>query len=55
MGRVYVEKQTGLEEMAMMKMKGLKREVTGEGGGAEAAKKAKALKGKKGGDDGDDE
>lgn len=25
-GRLYVEKQTGLEEMAMMKMKGLKRE-----------------------------
>jgi ribosome production factor 2 len=54
-GRVYVEKQTGLEEMAMMKMKGLKRERREKAEEREAAKKAKALKGKKGGDDGDDE
>ena len=54
-GRVYVEKQTGLEEMAMMKMKGLKRERREKAEEREAAKKAKALKGKKGGDGGDDE
>ena len=40
-GRIYVEKQTGLEELAMMKMKGLKRErrqaAEERGGGQEGA------------------
>jgi ribosome production factor 2 len=56
-GRIYVEKQQGLEDMAYMKMKGLKRERRQAAEEREDAKKRKALEGKggKGEDDGDDD
>lgn len=41
-GRLYVEKQTGLEDMGMMKMKGLKRERRERAEERDAAKKRKA-------------
>ena len=52
-GRIYVEKQTGLEELAMMKMKGLKRERRQAAEEREAAKKA-PKKSKTDDDDGED-
>lgn len=54
-GRLYVEKQTGLEEMAMMKMKGLKRERRERAEERDEAKKAKAAEGRKGGKGEEDE
>jgi len=41
-GRLYVEKQTGLEDMGMMKMKGLKRERRERAEERDDAKKRKA-------------
>jgi ribosome production factor 2 len=41
-GRIYVEKQTGLEDMGMMKMKGLKRERREKAEARDEAKKRKA-------------
>jgi ribosome production factor 2 len=41
-GRIYVEKQTGLEDMGMMKMKGLKRERREKAEARDDAKKRKA-------------
>jgi len=52
-GRIYVEKQTGLEELAMMNMKGLKRERRQAAEEREAAKKA-PKKSKTDDDDGED-
>jgi len=46
-GRIYVEKQAGLEDMALMKMKGLKRERRAAAEDREDAKKAPNKKAKK--------
>ena len=50
-GRLYVEKQTGLEDMGMMKMKGLKRERRQAAEEREEAKKAHKKKKTAGDDD----
>ena len=54
-GRLYVEKQTGLEEMAMMKMKGLKRERRQAAEEREEAKRTPKKKSKKSTEAEDDE
>jgi ribosome production factor 2 len=53
-GRIYVEKQTGLEELAYMKMKGLKRERRQAAEEREAAKRAPKKSKTDDDDDGED-